>query len=96
MKLQLHTISRDKKSYNATAIYDDGKTTVISGSKIKMDRSELFKPASIIMTLLEDKSIVADDGTLQKDVEFDSLSSAATFVTGSVANGNRVWKTADG
>ncbi len=96
MKLILHTISRDKQLYNANAVYDSGTLTVLKGSKINTNGGAAFKPSQEVVSLLNDKSIVNDQGILLKDIRFNSLSTAATFVTGRIANGMIVWKTENG
>jgi len=46
--------------------------------------------------LRNDENTVDKDGVLKKDISFESLSTAACFVTGRTANGMITWKTADG
>lgn len=96
MELKLHTISRDKQLYNADAVYADGKVTVKKNSRINITLSEGYKPTTTIKTLRENDKIVDGKGILLEDVTFDSLSTAASFVTGRTANGMIVWKTDDG
>ena len=48
------------------------------------------------MKLRARKDTVDDGFVLQRDVTFRSASTAASFVTGSIANGMRVWKLKDG
>ena len=96
MKLELHTISRDKKLYNATATYTDGRVIVRKKSIINIHPGEGFKPSREIVNLLSQADLIDKNGILQQDVEFSSLSTAASFVTGRVANGTMVWKTEDG
>ena len=45
---------------------------------------------------LRERKDTVDNFVLQKDVTFRSSSTAASFVTGSIANGMRVWKLKDG
>ena len=45
---------------------------------------------------MNDRSKIDDKGNVLEDVIFNSLSTAATFVTGRSANGMIVWKTLDG
>ena len=95
MKLELHTVSRDDL-FDAKAVYDDGKVTVLKGSRINMGFSDAFKPSSLVMSAINNREIVNDEGVLIKEITFDSLSTAATFVAGRVSNGMITWKTADG
>ena len=96
MKLDLHTKSRDGLLYEAKAIYDDGKITVLKGSHINNKPAAGYTPSSIVASLLSDKTLVDENGIILDNIEFASLSTAASFVTGRTANGMIVWKTADG
>lgn len=96
MKLELHTKSRDGLLYEAKAQYEDGKVTVLRGSRINLNPGVAYKPSSTIAPILTDRSLVDADGNTLKDIEFHSLSTAASFVTGRTANGMIVWKTSDG
>mgnify|MGYP000863323159 CR=1 FL=1 len=96
MELKLHTVSRDKVLYEAYAIYSDGTVTVKKDSRINIHLSAGYKPTATIQKLRDDSSVVDGDGVLLKDIPFDSLSTAASFVTGRTANGMIVWKTENG
>lgn len=50
----------------------------------------------IVEKLQKDANIVSSDFILLKDVSFRSASTAATFVTGNISNGMRVWKVSPG
>ena len=50
----------------------------------------------IVTKLRNDSSIVSPDYVLLKDISFKSVSTAATFVTGNISNGMRVWKVSSG
>ena len=95
MKLNLHTKSRDGL-YEAKAIYSDGIVTVLKNSRINNKNNPNFKPSETIKAKLADRKIVDDDGIVLKDIEFNSLSTAATFVAGRISNGMITWKTDDG
>lgn len=95
MKLSLHTISRDKL-FDANALYEDGKVTVLKGSRINLGFSEAFKPSEIVRNAINDRALVGENGVLKKDITFESLSTAATFVAGRTSNGMITWKTPDG
>ena len=92
--MELHTKSRDGL-YEATAEFMDGNITVKTGSKINRRNSQGFSPSQYLKELREKEALFSGD-ILQKDIKFDSLSTAATFVTGRIANGMIVWKTKDG
>ena len=93
--LNLHTVSRDNL-FDANAIYDNGKVIVLKGSRINTRKNPNFKPSDEVANKLVDTSLVGNDGILKKDVEFNSLSTAATFVAGRISNGMITWKTEDG
>lgn len=94
--MKLFTKSRDGQLYSATAEYTDGKIVVHKGSKINRRNASGFRPRKGVAKLREDESLFENECYLKKDVTFDSLSTAASFVTGRTANGNIVWKTDDG
>jgi hypothetical protein len=94
--MKLHTKSRDGVLYEAMATYEAGIITVEKGSKINRKNAEGFKPKKNVATLREDDSLFNEGCILNKDLAFNSLSTAATFVTGRTANGMIVWKTEDG
>ena len=93
--MKLYTKSRDGL-YEANAIMNGSNVTVLKGSRINTKNSEGFKPSDKISNLRCDNTIVDMNGQLLRDVDFDTLSTAATFVTGRIANGMIVWKTEDG
>ena len=94
MTLDLFTSSKEKE-YDAKALYSDG-AIVYKGSKINTNPSAGFTLSALVKKLLSDRTIVGSDGVLLKDVEFKSLSTAATFVIGRIASGMMAWKTIDG
>lgn len=93
--MNLFTKSRDSL-YQAQALFDGLTTIVLAGSQINMSNNPGYKPSQIIRSIRDDRSIVTKEGIVLKDVSFNTLSAAATFVTGRVANGMMVWKTDDG
>lgn len=95
MKLKLHTVSRDNL-FNATADYDDGKVTVKKGSRIKISNCDGYKPSEDVASKRANRDLVSADGILLKDIQFSSLSTAASFVAGRTSNGMITWKTPDG
>lgn len=85
------------KHYDAVAEWEDNKVIVKKGSHInrKLEKANLFKKQ--VRELLKNEDLYETDGkTLAIDVQFTSLSTAASFVTGRIANGLIVWKTEDG
>ena len=96
MILELYTKSRDGLLYEAKAKYADGKITVLKGSKINNCPAAGYSPSSAVASILSDRSKVDENGITLDNIEFASLSTAASFVTGRTANGMIVWKTPDG
>lgn len=96
MILDIYTIARDRTLYNAEAKYEDGKVVVKKGSKINLNSTELFNPPIGVKETRGDREKVDANGILLQNIEFSSLSTAATFVTGRVSNGMICWKTKDG
>lgn len=93
--MKLHTKSRDGL-YEANAIFENNVVVVLKGSRINARNSKGYKPSEKIANIRSDSDIVDSQGYLLKDVAFETLSTAATFVTGRTANGMIVWKTEDG
>ena len=93
--MKLFTKSRDNL-YQAQALFEGKTIIVLAGSQINMKNNPGYKPSETIRSIRDDRSTVTTDGILLKDVSFGTLSAAATFVTGRVANGTMVWKTDDG
>lgn len=93
--MKLFAKSRDGL-YQAQAVYEGDSIIVLSGSRINMNKNPGYKPSEMVRNIRDDRTTVTSDGVILKDVSFGSLSAAATFVTGRVANGLMVWKTDDG
>lgn len=94
--MKLYTKSRDGMLYEAKADYEDGVVKVNKGSRINRKNAKGFKPKKNIAAIREDETLFDNGCVLNKDITFNSLSAAATFVTGRTANGMIVWKTEDG
>ena len=94
--MKLHTKSRDGKLYEAYAIYENELVTVLKGSKINRKSNATAETKRSAEMLRMNNDLFDDNDILQENVTFKSLSTAATFVTGRVANGMIVWKTDDG
>lgn len=94
MILSLHAVSRDNL-FDAQATYNGGKVTVHKGSRINQKFGKGFNPSNMIKSYLNDSTLVGENGVLLRDVTFESLSTAATFVAGRISNGMITWKTAD-
>lgn len=94
-KLHLQTKSRDGL-YEANAIYNNGLVIVLKGSRINMLSNNGLKPDSEAAHKRSNPAIVSSKGVMLEDAIFQSLSTAACFVTGRSANGMITWKTEDG
>ena len=80
--------------YDAVGMYDGKGLTVLKGSRISATVASKMNPVAVKLRARKD---TVDDGfVLQRDVTFRSASTAASFVTGSISNGMRVWKLKDG
>ena len=93
--MKLFTKSRDDL-YQARALFDGKTIIVLAGSQINMKNNPGYKPSKTIRTIRNDRAVVSNEGAVVQDISFETLSAAATFVTGRVANGMIVWKTEDG
>ena len=80
------------KPLNAKMRVQDGKYIVLAGSEICMMETV---GVSVGVKAIRNSDYVKD-GILQRDVVFDSPSSAASFVIGGSSNGWSDWKTQDG
>lgn len=80
----------------AKLMLSEGKYVVCEGSYIKEDESVNFVPAihKLREELFENGTI--SKGILTRDIEFNSPSAAANFVTGNRRNGKINWKTSGG
>lgn len=87
--------SFQNKEYNATAEYLNGKVIVLAGSKVNKRISPLLASKGLAMKLRKNNELIKD-GILLKDCVFNSLSTAAQFVTGNITNGKIRWFLEDG
>lgn len=93
-KIEIFMIGK-RGNYNARAIYDNGKITVLKGSRIKEKSNSDYKRNKQALSYREDKTIVSKDLVLLKDVVFDSPSTASQFIVDSSRNGWKDWKNKD-
>lgn len=82
--------------YDAEAEYKNNKIIIKKGSRIKIGEPIAFKFPRFVQDTWSNNVIVDSDGLLLKDVEFDSISAAAQFVTKNSINGWKAWKTEEG
>lgn len=95
IKMIIKMKSFKNKDYNAVADYVDGKVNILAGSKISKCVSPLLAPKGTAIKLRNNSELVKD-GVLVKDCLFNSLSTAAQFITGNITNGKTRWYLEDG
>lgn len=88
---------RKRVGINAIADYDEktGRTIVLKESTVSSDiaYTEKFRGAKSIEKAREG---IVFNNVLQKDIEFNSASTAANFVTGTSTNGLIAWRDVNG
>ena len=92
-EIKVFATGRNEK-YSAEGIFDGKGVTVLKGSRISAITGAKINP--IVEKRRNDRSIVSEDNEVLQDVYFRSSSTAATFVTGNISNGLRVWKLDNG
>lgn len=70
------------------------KLKVLQGSRIS--NSVRAKVNPIVEELRKNPKLVSQDYVVLEDIMFRSASTAASFVTGNISNGMRVWKLESG
>lgn len=83
------------KSYNAHGILTNEGFVLLSGSDISYDINPSAKDTTIEKNRKLHQTVISNHKTT-KDILFTSPSAAASFVSGSPASGNALWKTDDG
>lgn len=84
-----------KKQMFAEAEYQNGKVVVKKNSKIAETYSTNYKYSKKVEEYRLSTEYVVNS-VVQKDIEFESLSTAAQFVCGCSTNGKRAWKLENG
>lgn len=86
----------DMRGIHAEGIVIEDGFTVLKGSEVRNHEASYVAKAikELRRSYIEDGTIV--DWKLTRDVEFNSSSTAATFLFGSNASGPATWKNADG
>lgn len=90
MKVKVYMVSK-KADYSANALYEDGKITILKGSKIRKENPN-FKRMTILDNYRKDRKIVDENYILLKNITFNSPSTAAQFVGDSSRNGLLYWR----
>lgn len=83
------------KSYNAKGILTNEGFVLLNGSEISDDLKPSAKDTTIEKNRKLHQSLISNHKTIN-DILFTSPSAAASFVSGSPASGNALWKTEDG
>ena len=81
-----------KKNYCVEGVYTFDKVIVKRGGKISSSFSDAIRGGNAAKKVRQDKMFVSDDYVLLQDCYFDSLSTAAQFVSGSSLDGYICWK----
>ena len=80
--------------YCTYGIFDGKKLKVLQVSRIS--NSVRAKVNPIVEELRKNPKLVSQDYVVLEDIMFRSASTAASFVTGNISNGMRVWKLESG
>lgn len=94
MKVKVFIESR-ASDYHAQGVFEDGKLTVIKGSKVRLQYASNFKIARAVNLYREDPKCVNEEGIVLRDCTFSSPSTAAQFITGVITNGYQKWRVKD-
>jgi len=93
---KVHVILKSKKNtHYAEGNYENGKVTVLKGSRIFLSNAEYMNAESSVFVLREDRTLVDADGVVLRDITFESPTTAAIFVTGRSVNGYIAWRPDD-
>ena len=79
-------------NYKAFGTFNDGKETVLKGSRIYLQYQKNFRHNTSVVNYRNDPSYVNINGLVLKDCEFKNPSSAAQFVNGRSTNGYIAWR----
>lgn len=69
-----------------------GEKYIVKKGSLISPKISNFKVSKQVLNARKDKNIVGNDNITLKDVEFNSPSTAAQFVTGASINGKIAWK----
>ena len=81
-------------SYIAEGVFAEKSFIVCKGSQISPSVSDRVLP--VVLKKRQNRELVSESGEVLKDIKFRSPSTAASFVSGSITNGNRLWKDKNG
>lgn len=89
MEVKVFTNGRNGR-YCAKGVFDGKHLIVLRGSHISHTIGLKINP--IVEELRNNTKLVSPDYVVLEDIPFRSASTAASFVTGNISNGMRVWK----
>lgn len=89
MEIQVYAKGRNQR-YCAKGIFDGKRLQVLQGSKISSSIGAKITP--IVDKIRNNPKLVSTDYIVLDDISFRSASTAASFVTGNISNGMRIWK----
>lgn len=79
------------RKYNVVATLDDDFSVVLKkGGVISLNEGKSL--SGKIIRLRKDFELVDAEGKLLRDISFKSVSTAASFVTGTMSNGFKIWR----
>lgn len=79
------------RSYYAEGFFkEDNSVILCKGSSICPNSSSSLSEK--MKKLRENKEFISSDFEVLKDISFNSASTAATYVTGTMSNGYKVWR----
>ena len=81
-------------THSANAELKNGKIVVMKGSKINL-KDSFEKMSRNAFYYRHNKEYVNEEGYLLENIVFDSVTTAAQFVTGRSVNGNIAWRVED-
>ena len=76
-------------------VLEDKRIKLLAGSRIKKEMNPRLNASKLVLEYRNDKNVVKDN-IVQKDIVFNSPSTAAQFVNGRSTNGNIAWKDEEG
>lgn len=94
MDIRVLTNGRNRLSIVPMEYSMGKKLKVLQGSRIS--NSVRAKVNPIVEELRKNPKLVSQDYVVLEDIMFRSASTAASFVTGNISNGMRVWKLESG
>lgn len=82
--------AKGRSYYVQGVLKEDYSITLKKGGKISSEAGTSI--SGKVRALGNDDDTVNNEGIIQKDIQFKSVSTAACFVTGTMSNGFKVWR----